>query len=144
MWDLRGTGNGCSNNNHRKQPTTNFRVEFYTYITVVGGGHNILELLSIENVNGNKVAFRVPVLPGHGSGDLNNLQHKTNELKHANSKNGTSQQQPMDAKKQELSLKVYKLHYMGSLISTVMVPTTHMGDGQKAIEVLWHRIMQIS
>jgi hypothetical protein len=47
-------------------------------------------------------------------------------------------------KKQELSLIVYKLDYMGSLISAGMVPTTHMVDGQKAIEVLWNRIMQIS
>jgi hypothetical protein len=86
MGDLRGAGNGCSSNNHRKKLTTNFRVQFYTYITVVGGGHNILELLPIENVNGNKVAFRVPVLPGFGSGDLNNLQHKMIEMQQANSK----------------------------------------------------------
>jgi hypothetical protein len=57
----------------------------------VGGGHNILKFLSIENVNGHEVAFSMPVLPGLRSGDLNNLQHKINEMKQVNSKNGSSQ-----------------------------------------------------
>jgi hypothetical protein len=58
----------------------------HSYITVVGGGHNILKFLSIENVNGHEVAFCMPVLPGLRSGYLNNLQHKINEIKQVNSK----------------------------------------------------------
>jgi len=46
----------------------------YTYITVMWWGHNILKLLSIENVNGHKVTFGMPMLPCLGSGNLNNLQ----------------------------------------------------------------------
>jgi hypothetical protein len=40
----------------------------------MGRGHNILKLLSVENVNGHEVAFRVTMLPCLGSGDLNHLQ----------------------------------------------------------------------
>lgn len=43
-------------------------------ITIVGRRNNILKLLSIENVNGNKVALCVTVLPSLGSGNLNNLE----------------------------------------------------------------------
>jgi hypothetical protein len=44
------------------------------YITVVGRRNDILKLIPIENVNGDKVALCVTMLPGLGSGDLNNLK----------------------------------------------------------------------
>ena len=39
----------------------------------MGRGYNILKLLSIENVNADKVALGMTMLPSLGSGDLNNL-----------------------------------------------------------------------
>ena len=54
-----------------KQTTLNM---VYTYITVMRRGHNILKLLSIENVNGHEVTFGMPMLPCLGSWNLNNLQ----------------------------------------------------------------------
>jgi len=44
------------------------------YITVVRRRNNILKLLSSENVNANKVALGMAMLPSLGSGDLNNLK----------------------------------------------------------------------
>jgi hypothetical protein len=46
------------------------------YITVVRRRNNILKLLSSENVNANKVALGMPMLPSLGSGDLNNLKQE--------------------------------------------------------------------
>jgi len=42
-------------------------------VTVVRRRNNILKLLSSENVNSNKVALGMAMLPSLGSGDLNNL-----------------------------------------------------------------------
>lgn len=46
------------------------------YITVVRRRNNILKLLSSENVNANKVALGMPMLPSLGSGHLNNLKQE--------------------------------------------------------------------
>lgn len=46
------------------------------YITVVRRRNNILKLLSSENVNANKVALGMAMLPSLGSGDLNNLKQE--------------------------------------------------------------------
>jgi hypothetical protein len=47
-----------------------------TYITIVGGRNNVLKLLSIEDINGNKVALCMAVLASLGGGHLNNLSRK--------------------------------------------------------------------
>jgi hypothetical protein len=50
------------------------------YVTVVRRRNNILKLLSSENVNSNKVALGMAMLPSLGSGDLNNLTKQIPKL----------------------------------------------------------------
>lgn len=45
-----------------------------SYITVVGGGDYILKFFGSENVNADKVALGMAMLPSLGGRDLNNLQ----------------------------------------------------------------------
>jgi len=47
--------------------------DMHTYITVVGGGHNILKLLGSENINSNKMTLSMTVLSSLGSRNFHNL-----------------------------------------------------------------------
>lgn len=44
-----------------------------TYLTVVGRRHKFLIFLAVKNVDANKVALGVTVLPSLGGGDIRNL-----------------------------------------------------------------------
>jgi t-SNARE complex subunit (syntaxin) len=60
-------------------------IERRIYITIVRGRNNILKLLSIEDINGNKVALSMAVLASLRGGYLNNLimevQERLNDYK---------------------------------------------------------------
>lgn len=44
------------------------------YLEVVGGGHELLDLLPGEDVSGDEVALGVPVLAGLGGGHVDDLK----------------------------------------------------------------------
>lgn len=50
---------------------------FLTYVAVMGRRYYIFKLFSIENVNANKVAFSMTMLPGLGGRNFHNLLQET-------------------------------------------------------------------